>query len=102
MNDLSQSQYMVVFDLPDDFTEEMINTISRQRRKVDQYFQTGKLVSYTLAADRRLLWAIFSCNDVSELKKLVDKLPMTRFFSYSYHDVMFHSTANAFPSFSLN
>jgi muconolactone delta-isomerase len=102
MSDLSQMHFMVVFDLPQEFTEEMANTIPKQRRKVDQFFQTGKLLSYTLAADRSHLWAIFICDSEYELVRLVNKLPMTRFFTYSIYDTMFHSSAQVFPSFSVN
>jgi muconolactone delta-isomerase len=95
-------QYMVEFDLPDDFTNEMVDTIPAQRRKVDTYFNSGKLLAYTLAADHSRVWAVFSVETENQLVKLVDKLPLTRYFTYSYREIMFHSTAATFPLFSLN
>jgi muconolactone delta-isomerase len=102
MDDLIKTHFMVVFDLPLDFTSEMVNTIPKQRKRVDEFFQTGKLLSYTLAADRSLLWAIFVCDTEHELVRLVNKLPMTKFCTYSIYDTMFHTTAQVFPSFSVN
>lgn len=95
-------QYMVEFDLPEDFTSEMVDTIPSQRKKVDLYFNTGKLLAYTLAADHSKLWAVFNVETENQLIKLVDRLPMTRYFTYTYREIMFHSTAATFPLFSLN
>ncbi|MGB4959512.1 MAG: hypothetical protein WBO36_08550 [Saprospiraceae bacterium] len=95
-------RYMVEFIIPDDFTREMAEAIPAQRTKVDTYFYTGKLLSYTLSSDRTKLWAIFVCQSEAELVTLIDKLPMTIFFDYNYHEVLFHEMVTRFPSFSLN
>ncbi len=95
-------RYMVEFILPESFTVEMSAIIPAQRKKVDTYFYNGKLLSYTLAEDRSKLWAIFICQSEAELLNLIEKLPMTQFFDYNYHEVLFHEMVSHFPSFSLN
>ena len=95
-------RYMVEFIIPDDFTEEMSETIAHQRLKVDYYFYNGKLLAYTLAADRSKLWAIVVCHSEAELVNLIENLPMTKFMDYTYHQVLFHEMVTKFPTFSLN
>ncbi|MBK9733764.1 MAG: hypothetical protein IPO92_01850 [Saprospiraceae bacterium] len=95
-------RYMVEFILPENFTDEMINTIPEQRKMVDKYFYSGKLLAYTLASDRSKLWSVFVCQSEAELINLVEKLPMTRFVDYTYLETLFHESVTQFPSFSLN
>lgn len=95
-------RYMVEFFLPPELTEKMLQSIPIQQKKVNQYFTEGKLLSYTLASDKRMLWALFVCSNEDELTDLVESLPMTRFFSYEYHEVMFHEMISLFPALSLN
>jgi len=94
--------YMVVFELPSVFTKEMFNTIPKQRKVANKLLVTGKIISYTLAADRSTLWVIFKCESESELIFMIDKLPMTIYFEYTYHEIMFHEVLHAEPTFSQN
>ena len=102
MNTNAESRYMVEFFLPDEFTTKMMQTIPSQRRMVNNLFTEGKLISYTLAADRSMLWAVFNCDSESKLISLVESLPMTRYFTYRYHEIMFHEMVSLFPAVSLN
>lgn len=95
-------RYMVEFEIPNHFTLEMIETIPDQRSKVENYFFRGKLLTYTLAIDRSKLWAIFLCHSEAELIDLIEKLPMTQYLDYKYHEIMFHQMVTTFPSFSIN
>ena len=95
-------RYMVEFTIPDDFTQEMAESIPAQRNKVETYFYNGKLLSYTLAADRSKLWAIFVCHSEAELINLIENLPMTKYLDYNYNQILFHEMITKFPSFSLN
>ncbi|MBK9255447.1 MAG: hypothetical protein IPM42_08170 [Saprospiraceae bacterium] len=93
---------MVEFLLPPVFTKEMADTIPEQRTVVDTFFLEGKLLSYTLAADRQKLWAIFMCHSESELIEQIESLPMTVYFEYRYHEVLFHEMVSLIPTLSLN
>lgn len=98
----TEKRFMVEFDIPEVFTMEMTLTIADQRQKVDAYFYGGKLLSYTLSANRRKLWAVFSCPSEAELVSLVEKLPLTLYFDYQYYELLFHQMTAKYSSFSLN
>jgi muconolactone delta-isomerase len=102
MNEFVNSQYMVVFSLPYNLTNEMLNLIPKQRLRVDQMMKSGHLLSYTLAGDRSVLWAIFAAESESAVEKHIKKLPMTPFFQYTIQELMFHMMPSQLPSFSVN
>jgi hypothetical protein len=95
-------RFMVEFNIPEEFTLEMTLTIPAQRQKVDAYFYSGKLLSYTLSSNRHKLWAVFVCPSEAELVSLVEKLPMTVYLDYHYYEVLFHEMTAKYSSFSLN
>jgi len=102
MSSGDKKRYMVEFLLPSVFTQEMADTIPEQRNVVDTFFLEGKLLSYTLASDRKKLWAIFTSYNESELIDYIESLPMTIYFEYDYHEVLFHEMVSLIPSLSLN
>jgi hypothetical protein len=94
-------KYMVQFNFSD-FTLEMQEMIPRQRLVVDRLFDQGVLITYTLAADRSKLWAVFQADGESELLSYIDTLPMTKYADYTYNEIMFHDSSQFIPSISLN
>ena len=94
-------RYMVQFSFMP-FTLEMEETIPRQRLIVDRLFDQGVLITYTLAADRSKLWAVFQADTESELLSYIESLPMTKFSDYTYNEIMFHDSSQFIPSISLN
>lgn len=95
-------QYMVEFIVPYPITEEIISMIPDQRAVVEKLFAGGKLVIYSLAEDRSKLWAIFVASTESELLKLIDRLPLSSYMEYDYHQLMFHQSVQLLPALSLN
>lgn len=93
--------YMVEFEVPQ-LTEEMLALIPRQRYVIDQLMFQKKIVSYALTLSRSKLWIVFIASSESELVYLIDSLPMTKYLSYDYHELMFHNAAQFLPSMSLN
>jgi len=84
------------------FSMEMEETIPRQRLVIDRLFDQGVLITYTLAADRTKLWAVFQADSESELLTYIDSLPMTQHSDYTYNEIMFHDSSQFIPSISLN
>ena len=70
-------QYMVEFDVPQPFTEELMSMVPAQRNSIEQLFTSGKLLSYTVAADKSKVWAVMIAESESELLSYIDELPMT-------------------------
>jgi len=95
-------QYMVEFRVPDPITQEIISLIPDQREVVETLFTGGKLVIYSLAQDRSKLWAIFVASSESELLNLIDRLPLSSYMDYDYHQLMFHQSVQLLPALSLN
>lgn len=96
------TQYMVVFDVPLPVTEEIISLIPDQRAAVNRLFTNGKMILYTLSNDRSKLWAVFLAESESELLTLIDKLPISSYMDFSYHDLMFYQSNHMLPALSLN
>lgn len=84
------------------FTLEMEEMVPRQRLVVDRLFDQGVLITYTLAANRTKLWAVFQADSESELLSYIESLPMTQFSDYTYNEIMFHDSSQFIPSISLN
>ena len=40
--------------------------------------------------------------EIYELIDLIEKLRMTQYLDYKYHEIMFHQMVTTFPSFSIN
>lgn len=95
-------QYMVEFKVPNPITQEIISLIPDQREVVEKLFTTGKMIIYSLADDRSMLWAIFIASSESELLKLIDRLPLSSYMDFDYHRLMFHQSAQLLPALSLN
>ncbi len=95
-------QYMVEFDVPQPITEDFLNMIPEQRASLDDLFASGKLLSYTVAADRSRVWAVMIAESESELLAYIDELPMTPYMDFDYNELMFYNTVHLLPAMSLN
>ena len=95
------NKYMVEWKLLP-FSVEMHEAIPRQRLMIEQLFDQGILVNYTLAADRSKLWAVLAVSGESELVNYIESMPMTRYGDYDYKEIMTHDSIRFVPSISLN
>ncbi len=98
------SQFMVEFTLPDEMTEEFVAKIPRQRLKINQLMEKGKISAYSLATDRSKLWCIIKAENEFEVMRIVAEFPLIDFMNPTIHELMFHNTATAvkLPLYSLN
>lgn len=94
-------QYMVDFSVPP-LTEDLMELVPEQRDYLENFFTQGKLLSYSFSLDQTKLWAVMMAASESELILLIDKLPMTPYMDYNYHELMLHNTVHLMPSMSLN
>lgn len=94
--------YMVEFDIlyPNDM--EFMDLVPKQRALINEYFVSGKLMSYSLNMERSRLWAIFKLETEMELISLVDSLPLSRFMDYEYEQLLFSNSISMIPTISLN
>ena len=98
------SQFMVEFILPDDMTEEFISKVPRQRLKINQLMEKGKITAYSLAADRSKLWCIVKADNEFDVMAIIAEFPLIDFMRPTISELMFNNTATAIklPMFSLN
>lgn len=95
-------QYMIEFDIPLPLADELLDMVPDQRESLDQLFSSGKLLSYTVAADKSKVWAVMMAESESELLSYIDELPMTPYMDYDYYELMFYNTVHFMPAMSLN
>jgi muconolactone delta-isomerase len=97
------SQFMVEFALPAEMDEEFMNKIPAQRSKVNELMESGKMLSYSLSADRQKLWCILKVDSELEVMELIADFPLIKYMEPTINELMFHNMVAArIPLFSLN
>lgn len=95
--------YMFQLELPT-LTDEMEAIIPQQRLRVAELFSEGRLVTYSLAQSRKLLWCVVLAEDEQEALEMIASLPLHPYFSdVMCQPLMFHNTvSSSLPDISLN
>lgn len=94
---------MVEFDVPYPMSHEFMALVPEQRNCADKMMAEQHILSYSLTADRRKLWVIFSAESEADLFQLVTELPLTSYMHYEYQELMFHNAPwMLLPSPSMN
>jgi len=102
-NFVYMDQYMVVFYLPPVLNQEFMALIPAQRKKVNELMRSGTIISYTLAKDRSMKWAIVAAHSEEEVENIMETLPLTPFTEMEIHELFFHnSLVNDLPVISMN
>ncbi len=95
--------FMVEVRLPFDPPQEFFTLIPSQRAMVVELLMKRKFLSYTLASDRSKVWIVMVGETELDARKLLEKQPMDKYFSYIFTELMFHDMAGTmFPAVSLN
>ncbi|KAA3630767.1 MAG: hypothetical protein DWQ02_17480 [Bacteroidetes bacterium] len=98
----SAYQYMVDFTLVGNLSEEFMDLIPYQRVVVNKLFQQGKLVNYALSAEKAKVWAIFNADSESELLKMINSFPLSKFMEVEISLLSQLDGQKTEPVFSLN
>ncbi len=94
---------MVEFDLPVEMNQEFMQKIPAQRLKVNELMENGKILSYSLSADRQKLWCILKVESELEVMEVIADFPLIKYMRPSINELMFHNMVAArIPLFSLN
>lgn len=97
------SLYMIDIQLPDDFTQDFIELIPYQRALIDQLMNEGKILTYSLAANRSKLWVIVDANNRHEVYNILSGFPIFDFIKSTVSELAFHNHAEQGTlQFSLN
>ena len=99
----SLKSYMVEFDIYNAEEEEDFQEIlSDQQDLLDEYFNSGKLLSYTVSSDHLKAWAVMIASSESELMNYIDHLPLSDYMDFHYYELLFYNTIQLMPTASLN
>jgi hypothetical protein len=94
--------FLVESKLPP-FSAEMAALIPAHREVVNDLFLEGKLVMYSVAADRSKWWCGVHASDEFEVLDILSRMPIIKFLKPEIHDLMFYNGADQFiPRISLN
>ena len=97
------SQFMIEFELPNPFSEELILKIPKQRAVVNQLLEEGKMQSYALSMERDRLWCVVNATDELEVMRIIGEFPLIDFMQPTITELMFNNAiVMRVPSFSLN
>ncbi len=97
------SQFMVEFELPNPFPENLIIKIPAQRKVVNQLLEDGKMQSYALSMERDRLWCVVNADDELEVMRIIGEFPLIDFMQPTITELMFNNAVvMRVPSFSLN
>ena len=97
-----KKQFMVEFEMPEEFTDDFVQHIPRQRKFINYLLADGKLQSYSLALDRSVLWAIFLADSEFEVMEMIEQMPIAEHVTPYISELMFHNSSEQVLSFSLN
>ena len=94
---------MIEFELPSVMDEEFMQKIPAQRLKVNEMMENGKILSYSLSADRQKLWCILKAESELEAIEAISEFPLIGYMDPTITELLFHNMVAArIPLFSLN
>ncbi len=97
------SEFLVTITFPQQVSQEFLTLIPAHRVRVNELIQSGVITSYSLAADRSMLWITLLVESAASADLALTNLPLYPYMKYTIHELMFHNTPMfATPRFSLN
>jgi hypothetical protein len=97
------SQYMIEILLPSFMSEEFMEKIPAQRKKINELMEQGRLMSYALGEDYSKLWCVVRAETEFDAMSLISEFPLIDFMEPSISKLMFNNVvAMRLPMFSLN
>ncbi len=96
-------QFMVVFRLPEELSDEFLDLLPEQRARVTELFEEGVLLSYALSLEHSRLWAVFQATSEMAVLEYIATLPLSSYMQVRVSILTFYNThSEAVPNFSLN
>jgi hypothetical protein len=93
---------MVEFELYDSEDDDFQSLLRKQKDILVEYFNAGKIISYTVTEDQSKAWAVMIAYTESELLNNIDGLPLMSYMDFQYYELMFYNTIQLIPETSLN
>ncbi len=95
--------YLFQFELAE-FSNDVARMIPAHRAHVNKLFTEGRILSYSVSANRSLIWCVVNAEDEPEAMEIALSFPLYRFYTdIQCHPLLFHNTLHAaLPGISLN
>lgn len=95
--------YMICIDFPTELTHEFISLIPKQRTRVDELMDEGKILHYSLAIDRSKLWVTVVAQSENRALDIIASFPLIHFMKPEIFELAFHnSISNDLPKLIMN
>lgn len=95
--------YMIIITLPTELTKEFISLIPKQRAKIEELMEQGKIIQYALAVDRSKLWVTVSANTEAKAKEITSSFPLIHFMKPKFFELAFqNSISTVLPKLIMN
>lgn len=97
------SAYLFEMELPV-ITDDITAMIPVHRAHIAQLFSQGRLFTYSVSHNRKMIWCVINAEDEQEAMEIVAGFPLYKFFTdIACHPLLFHNTLPAtLPDISLN
>ena len=97
------NEYIAVIRFASAINEEFTALIPEQRAQVNHLMEKGIITSYSLSADRRILWITLLAASMEAAEKILGMMSLFKFMHYDVIELMFHNTPVYAPMrFSMN
>lgn len=95
--------YMISIALPTELTEEFILLIPKQRKRIDELMDEGKILHYSLAMDRSQVWVTLMAASEKKAMDLLATFPLIYYMKPEIFELAFHnSVSNELPKLIMN
>lgn len=85
--------WMVELSLPVPMGQEFMSLIPDQRMTIGRLMSAGKVLSYTLTADRAKLWTVILAPTEEEARGILSTFPILPWTRFTIHELFFHEYA---------
>lgn len=86
------NEYMIIIRFTKSLSEEFASMIPNQRVQINRFMEKGILTSYSLSADREILWITLLANSIEAAEIILRMMPLFKFMKYEIVELMFHNS----------
>jgi len=95
--------YMISISLPTELTEAFIQLIPKQRKRINELMDEGKILQYSLAMDRSKVWVTLIASSEKKAMDLLATFPLIHYMKPEIFELAFHnSVSNELPKLIMN
>lgn len=96
-------QYMVEIFLPKKIDEDFLALLSSQKNLINDLFEEGKVLAYSLALDRSRLWLTMSAENDDQIREIINEFPIAKKIRYIISELFFNRMTSPYSiRLSLN